>query len=469
MSAKGSVGMEIDLDRVPAREPGMSAYDLMLSESQERMLCVAHRGREKEVIDVFEKWGLHAEVVGKVTEGPRLVVTRFGHKEVDVESKAMTDGCPVQSLTIQEPEYFRQATDFAIDGLRHPEANVALLRLLEAPSLASKRWVYEQYDQQVQTQTALVAGEGDAAVIAPRGTRKGLALKIDGNARYVYFDPYVGGLLAVCEAARNVACVGARPLALTDGLNYGDPTRPHVYWQFERSVRGLADAAEALGLPVVSGNVSFFNESELGEILPTPMVGMLGLLEEAEQRVGSALLPEMEIGLLEYPRSVGPQRGLGAGSYLAEVLGIEDGRPEAPNLDGERNLAESLVALVGQGCISAAHDVSEGGLAVCLAEMAIGGRVGLEAEAVSRGCAASSLFGEFPGVVVVGYRKEDESRVRAALAPGIDFRRIGSTNGSESFRIIESGTVPIDGAVSQLVESYSQAIPNIILAESRGA
>jgi phosphoribosylformylglycinamidine synthase len=460
MSARGSVGMKIDLDLVPAREPGMSAYELMLSESQERMLCVAHRGREREVIEVFRKWGLEARVIGEVTEGTRVVVSRSGRKEVDVEAKAMTDGCPTQRPAAEEPEYYRRAGRFSIEGLAHPDPNEALLALLGSPDLASKRWVYEQFDQQVQTQTVLVAGVGDAAVIAPRGTKKGLALKIDGNARYVHFDPYVGGLLAVCEAARNVACVGARPLALTDGLNYGDPTRPHVYWQFERSVRGLADAAEALGLPVVSGNVSFFNESEMGEVLPTPMVGMLGLLEEAERRIGFGPGPGLELGLLECAPEPGPQRGLGAGSYLAEVLGIEDGRPEAPDLAGEKALAETLAALVSEGLLAAAHDSSEGGLAVCLAEMAIAGGVGIRAEAPARGGAAPDLFGEFPGVVAVAYRAEDGPKIRGLLNSGVSFRRVGSTDGSDSFRVVASDGTGISLSASKLAEVWARAVPS---------
>ena len=259
MSSKGDVGMDVDLDLVPMREQDMSGYELMLSESQERMLAVAEKGREQEVLDVFHKWGLKAVVIGHVTDNGIVTVKRHGQIEAQLDPKLLTDHCPVYSSKIEEPAYFKEAANFDPTDLEDKDLHQALLTLLADPNIASKRWVYEQYDQQVQTQTTLVAGAGDAAVLAPRGTKKGLAVKIDGNGLYTYLHPYRGGTLAVVEAARNVACTGARPVAVTDGLNFGNPQEPHVYWQFEQAVKGIADAAKAMGTPVISGNVSFYN------------------------------------------------------------------------------------------------------------------------------------------------------------------------------------------------------------------
>ncbi len=460
MAAKGGVGMMIDLDLVPMREEGMTAYELMLSESQERMLCVAYRGREQEVVDVFRKWDLHAVEIGQVTESG-LVIRRHGQVVVDAPAEAFTEGCPVRDLRGEEPEYHRRAREFRLDGIPETDLGEGLLTLLAAPSLASKGWVTEQYDQQVQTQTTLLPGDGDAAVLAPRGTGRGLAVAIDGNGRWVYLDPYAGGLLAVAEAARNVACTGARPRAATDGLNFGDPNQPHVFWQFERSVRGIADACEALGVPVVSGNVSFYNESELGEVLPTPMVGVMGVLEDAGQRLSSRWAEGMEVGLLWVPLETGPQQGLGASSYLAECHGIEDGVPLAPDLAGEAELFESLARLAEQGTIGAAHDVSEGGLAFALAEMAVGSGVGAEldvpASAPLGSRADAQAFGEVPGLVVVAYPKGHGPRVEGGVVGRVRFAPMGRVGGDRLEVVFPNGRLSV--AVHNLAQAYREAIP----------
>ncbi|MBL8039714.1 MAG: phosphoribosylformylglycinamidine synthase subunit PurL, partial [Chthonomonas sp.] len=262
MSSKGGVGMEIDLDLVPMRESDMSAYELMLSESQERMLAVATAGRVHEVLDICHKWGLNAVVIGRVVSEPVITVRRFGKIEAQIEPRWLTDHCPTYRTEPVIPEYHRKAQAWTPDSLPEVDLTEALLKLLASPNIASKRWVFEQYDQDVQTQTVRGPGAADAAVLAPRGTQKGLALKIDGNSRWVYLDPFVGGQLAVAEAARNVACTGAIPVAATDGLNFGNPELGHVYWQFEQAVLGIASACDALHTPVISGNVSFYNESD---------------------------------------------------------------------------------------------------------------------------------------------------------------------------------------------------------------
>lgn len=436
MSAKGSVGMEIDLDRVPMREADMTAYELMLSESQERMLCVAHRGREQEVIDVFEKWGIHAVVIGTVSDTGRVRVYRHGRLEADVDPKHLADHCPTYHSPSAEPAYAAAAREFSVDAVPVADLRSSLETLLSHPNLASKRWVFQQFDQQVQTQTRVLAGAADAAVLAPRGTKKGLAVKIDGNGLWTYLEPYVGGTLAVVEAARNVACTGALPAGVTDGLNFGSPQQPHVYWQFDRAVKGIADAAEALGTPVVSGNVSFYNQSDLGEILPTPMIGMVGILSDATKAIGMAPRPGDELAAVVVPLNTLPQQGLGASQYLSAVHSIEDGIPVMPNLEGEKALQHWLVDSVEQERLHAAHDVSEGGIAVTLAEMAIAGGVGVRADlgalatdGVERQDAL--CFGERPGVVVVAYAADGrESLSRSAEASGLSFLVLGEVENS---------------------------------------
>ena len=436
MAAKGDVGMEVDLDRVPMRESDMSAYELMLSESQERMLAVTAQGREHEVIDVFRKWGVHAVVIGHVTDTGVVRVRRHGRVEAEVKAKHLADECPTYRTEIREPEYHRRALAFDPTGLPDVDVDKALVTLLANPDIASKRWVFEQYDQDVQTQTALGPGAGDAAVMAPRGTEKGLALKVDGSGRQVYFDPYVGGVLAVAEAARNVACTGARPVAATDGLNFGNPQLPHVYWQFERAVKGIADAAEALGTPVISGNVSFYNESELGEVLPTPMIGVLGVLEHVAKRIGMAPRMGDRIGLLWIDQPV-RQGGLGASQFLAAVHGMDDGVPSPTDPAAERRLCHLLADLVEAGAITAAHDISEGGRAVTLSEMAIASGFGLEldlGEAMEafegQSTRAATWFGETPGRVVVSFAAEHGAAIAARAADsGIRMAPLGQVGG----------------------------------------
>jgi len=395
MASKGRVGMEIDLDKVPMRESDMTAYELMLSESQERMMAVAQLGREQEVIDIFRKWGTKAEIVGYVTDNHLLTVRRHGKIEAQLDPTLLTDHCPTYSTPPEEPEEFRRAASFDPSSYAlnlHDD----LLKVLAFPDITSKRWVYQQYDQQVQTQTAVVPGAGDAAVLAPRGTSKGIALSLDGNARWTLAHPYRGGLLAVAEAARNVACSGAVPKALTDGLNFGNPQTGRVYWQFDRAVKGIADAAEALGTPVISGNVSFYNESELGEVPPTPLIGAVGVLDSASSKLTIAPNGPADLFLISIPGVEIEQQGLGASSWLAAVHDREEGYPVAPDLAGEKRLHAFLSQGAAAGTLGSAHDVSDGGLAVVLAEIALTG--GLKVEAKLEGRPA---FGEVPGWVVV--------------------------------------------------------------------
>jgi phosphoribosylformylglycinamidine synthase len=319
--------------------------------------------------------------------------------------------------------------------------------------------VFEQYDQQVQTQTTLAFGDGDAAVIAPRGTAKGLSVKIDGNARYTYLHPYRGGKLAVVEAARNVACTGARPAAVTDGLNFGDPRQPHVYWQFEQAVRGIADAADAMGTPVISGNVSFYNESELGEVLPTPVIGTLGVMADASKRLSIAPPADCDLYLVSTPVTV-EQGGLGASSFLAYVHGIEDGFPEDPDVAGEKQLCEFLCRAAEVGAINSAHDLSDGGLAVAAAEIALkAGGVELRLQA-DPSAGASALYGEVPGRVLIGSNSWSQLEPLAQEA-GLSISKVGRTTHSASLSIA-LGDMELNWTASELGAAFEGAIPSIM-------
>lgn len=469
MSAKGGVGMEVDLDLVPAREDDMSAYELMLSESQERMLCVAHKGREQEVIDVFEKWGTHAVVIGQVTEGSEVIVRRNGVVEAQLPAKFLADECPTYRNELIEPDSHQANLAWKPDGLPDTDLNQALLKLLSAPTLASKRWVFRQYDQQVQTQTIVLPGQADAAVLAPRGTSKAIALAIDGNGVWTEQDPYVGGLLALVESARNVACTGAQPAGVTDGLNFGSPQNPKVYWQFERAVKGIADAAEALGTPVISGNVSFYNERSDGGILPSPMIGMAGILDNAEDRLTMAFpQQERQIFLLSCGVGFEHQQALGASSFLLEALGRQEGTPVQPNLEGERALHGFLVRCAKEKLVEAAHDVSEGGTVFALSEMCIAGKTGcrvqLDADAFqSAHLNVAAAFGEVPGFVVLVAAEGKAEALKGALPEGLKLDLIGQTAPKLGRLIVErKGRTLVDLNLDELVSVYETAIPSVM-------
>ncbi len=412
-TSKSGTGVEIELSLVPTREPNMTPYEIMLSESQERMLLYVQAGREEEVAQVFHKWGLNAVVIGRVIEEPVLRVRHHGEIAAEIPPDYLTKECPVYYLETAEPEYLHRAQQLDLHTLPEPtDWAHCLLKLLASPTIASKRWVYEQYDWLVGTQTVIPPGKGDASVLRIRGSERAIALKIDGNSRYCYLHPYRGGLIAVAEAARNVACTGAAPRAITDCLNFGNPQRPEIFYQFEQCVKGLADASEFFGTPVISGNVSFYNESELGAVYPTPTIGMLGILERAEYAVGAGFQQEGDVVLLVQPRGFEePLQGLGASEYLAVLHGLERGTPPDIHLEQERHLHQLLVALARARMVQSAHDLSEGGFAVALAESAMIGGLGARVELVPSAfgwCARTDakLFGEAQTRVLLSARLE---------------------------------------------------------------
>ena len=415
MSAKGGVGMQLELDLVHLREEAMTSYEIMLSESQERMLLVAESGHEAEVIKIFDKWDLPAIVIGNVTGDGKLTVNHEGRCDAVVppETCVLGGGAPVYRREGRVPAYLGSARVLDLSTMPEP-ANLGevLVKLLGRPSIASKRWVYDQYDSMVRTNTTLGPG-GDAAVVRVKGTKKALALATDCNARYVYLNPRRGAEIAVAEAARNVACVGATPLAITNCLNFGNPYDPEIYWQFEEAVRGIGEACRVLETPVTGGNVSFYNESPEGAVYPTPVIGMLGLLEDVETVVGNRFrVPGDRIILL------GENRGeLGGSEYVLMQTGRVAG--DAPSLDLriEKALQGLVLELIRGGLIRSAHDVAEGGLAVALAECCFAGSGGIGAEIEGLGLGAlrmdAELFGEDQSRVVVSC---DASNVAAILA-----------------------------------------------------
>jgi phosphoribosylformylglycinamidine synthase II len=369
MSARGESGMDVDLDRVPIRETGMSAYEILLSESQERMLVVVLKGKEEDIKKIFDKWDLHAEVIGEVIDGDRLIIRHKGSVVVDVspESLVLGGGAPVYVRETKRPDYLSITEAFAPASLSQPEnLTDVLVRLLRSPNIASKRWVYQQYDSMVRTNN-VVLSEADAAVVLIKEADRALALKTDCNGRYVYLNPRRGGMIAVAESARNVVCTGATPVAITNCLNFGNPYKPEVYWQFKEAVAGIGEACRALDTPVTGGNVSFYNESPTASVYPTPVIGMLGVIDDIKQITTAGFKDEGDIIIL-----LGDCRGeVGGSEYLSEIHGIVSG--DAPSLDlrAEKRLHTLCLDAIRSGLVKSAHDCSEGGLAVALAECCI--------------------------------------------------------------------------------------------------
>ncbi|MFQ5897708.1 MAG: phosphoribosylformylglycinamidine synthase subunit PurL [Candidatus Methylomirabilia bacterium] len=399
MPARAGTGIEIELSRVPQRERGMTPYDLMLSESQERMLLVVARGREEEVKRIFGKWELDAIEIGRVTDDGILRARMNSQVVAEVPVDALTAAAPAYEKPTVRPDWLDPL--LAFDPLVHPppaEYGQTLLTILAAPTVASKEWVWRQYDHQVGINTLVLPGS-DAAILRIKGTRKGIAMTTDGNGRYVFLDPFGGAAMAVAEAARNVTCSGARPLAVTDCLNFGSPERPEVLWQFAQAVDGIAAACRALDIPVVSGNVSFYNETAGRAVLPTPVVGMVGVLEEAEWRTTQWFKEEGERIALIGPDAV----SLGGSEYLWSLHGQLAGPLAALDLELERVAQAACRSAVEAGLVSAAHDCSEGGAAVALAEACLTGPmpVGAQVSLPLLRRADLTLFGEGPSRIVV--------------------------------------------------------------------
>ena len=461
MASASGTGIELDLDRVPQREKGMTPYELLLSESQERMLMVAKVGREDEVCAIFERWGLDAVVVGRVTDDGRMRITWQEHSVVDIPVAPVAHESPELDRPVREPadRLERQKLDLASLAPEDDPAG-ALRALLDSPNLGSKAWLYRQYDQLVQGNTLIGPG-GDAALVRIKRedgttTTKAVALSVDCNPRWCWLDPYQGAIAAVAEAARNVACTGARPIAMTNCLNFGNPEKPEIMWEFAEATRGMGDAARALGTPVVSGNVSLYNETSGRAIYPTPTMGVVGVIEDASRHAAAAF-PEAGLTVVLLGEN---REELGGSEWLALRRGLEAGAPPSVDLAHERRLAALLVDAVAAGSIVSAHDTADGGLAVALAECCFTGPapVGADIRLADALRPDALLFGETPGRVVVTTRDPD-ALLGAAERAGVPARQIGQTGGARLRVSAPAGPPWIDEEVSELKVIWERAIP----------
>ncbi len=437
MSARGGCGMKINLDSVPAREEGMTAYELMLSESQERMLMVVEKGKEREIFEIFRKWDLEIRNIGGVTSGGRVVVEHEGQQVADIPAHHLVlgGGAPVYRREAKEPGYIKQARAFDIGSLNHRvHLEEVLLKLLASPSIASKRWVFQQYDSMVRTNSLAIDGT-DAGVVLVKEANKALSLKTDCNSRYVYLNPWKGAAIAVAEAARNVVCTGGTPLAITNCLNFGNPYNPEIYWQFAEAVRGIGDACRAFGTPVTGGNVSFYNESREGPVYPTPVIGMLGLIDNPEHVTTSSFKDPGDRVLL-----LGETAGqLGGSEYLHRVHGVIAG--DAPEIDLEiaRSVHEACLEAIANRLVKSAHDCSDGGLAVAVAESCIQGSIGADLDLgvlTSTAGRVGALFGEDQSRIILTVEPSNvQALQRIASVHHVAITEIGKLGGTAiSFR-----------------------------------
>jgi phosphoribosylformylglycinamidine synthase subunit PurL len=475
MASRGGTGIEIDLAKVPQRESGMTPYEIMLSESQERMLLVAERGREREVLDVFKKWGLDAVVVGDVTDDGMLCVKNHGKVAAQIPAHPLAEEGPVYRRPIGQPP-LRHETEadwfsFAAEGT---DLTGNFLKLLASPAIASKRWVTEQYDTMVRTNTLAGPGASDAAVVRLKDPQTGkvkraLALSTDGNGRWCALNPRVGAMHAVAEAARNVACSGARPIAATNCLNFGSPEKPEVMWQFSETIDGLTVACTELGTPITGGNVSFYNETLGQSIYPTPVIGILGILDDANKilkiafrEAGDAIVlldgTSHEAGLLPFP---GVRQEFSSSEYSRTVAGIVAGEPPAIDLAGEKLLQELMVLLADESLLQSAHDLSDGGLCLTLAEclFASTAKLGAEIKLDDQTSGEFALFAEGGARAIVSVKPSLLGRtLEAAQKQGVMAREIGKVIQKPVLRIEYKGGAVVDSPVGILKDVWGSAL-----------
>jgi phosphoribosylformylglycinamidine synthase len=470
MASRGGLGIEMELARVPQREPGMTPYEMMLSESQERMLLVAERGREQEVLKVFAKWGLDAVEIGRVTEDGLVRVLHHAKAVAEIPAHALAEEGPVyqRPLAAPAPVTNERLVEFAAPGKNLTDNFRALLA---SPAIASKRYIWEQYDYMVRTNTLEGPGAGDAAVVRIKGTKRALALASDGNGRWCRLDPFVGAQHAVAEAARNVACSGAKPMAATNCLNFGSPEKPEVMWQFSRAIDGISEACIALEIPITGGNVSFYNETLGRSIDPTPVLGVLGMIENAPRALGMSFRAKGDAILLLDGNSsasssdVNAAKEFSSSEYARTMQGVEAGAPPSVNLPAEKRLITLLVALAREGQLQSAHDVSDGGVAVTLAESCFTSD-GLSAEISlsSKDPDELALFGERGARAVVSVTPENVAAVRRIAAQydvaAVEVGRVASGE----FRIELNGHAVVSAEVPSLADAWSGALGRLLNA-----
>ncbi|HET6893186.1 MAG TPA: phosphoribosylformylglycinamidine synthase subunit PurL [Pyrinomonadaceae bacterium] len=491
MAARAGTGIELDLSLVPQREEGMTAYEMLLSESQERMLIVAHAGREREVVDIFRKWDLDAVVIGRVRDTGRMEVIHHGETVADIPVELLTDKAPKYERPMAPPSKYERSLESPVkhdEPLTSPNSrsrsqisdsndltpNEALLKLLESPNIASKHWVYRQYDHMVRTNTAVLPG-ADAAVVRIKETRRAVAMTLDGNGRYCAANPREGAKLIVAEAARNIVCVGARPLAITNCLNFGSPERPQVMWSFSEVIDGMAEACRAFNSPVVSGNVSFYNETEGRGILPTPVIGMIGLVEDVHRVVQSGFKNEGDV--IALLGTTGDD--LSVSEYTATVTGLSGkgllatGDVPRLNLDLERAVQAACLEAAEEGLLQSAHDCADGGLAVALAECcfsslnrpAIGAEVDLDGSLP----ATTMLFSESPSRIIISLERNSQKAIEEIAARAhCPFTVLGSVGGAH-LQVRVNGNEAINAKVEGLELAWRNSLSEKLQAEALAA
>ncbi len=455
MSAKSGTGMRIDLDKVPLRQPDMKDWEILLSESQERMLVVVEKGKEALVEEIFEKWDLTFAQIGEVTDTARVQYFMHGTLCADIpaDSLVLGGGAPVYHREYTQPEYFKLIEAFNPKNIIEPKDLVTISRkMLALPNIASKRWIYRQYDSMVGTINQSTNKASDAAIVAIRNSEKSLALTVDCNARYVHANPRVGAAIAVCEAARNIVCSGAEPIAITNCLNFGNPYNPEVYFQFVESINGIKDACLKLGTPVTGGNVSFYNQSTIDgtAVFPTPTIGMVGILEKQEHHTALGFQNEGDAILLLGPIT----EDLNSSQYLVHLHQVEHSPAPYFDLETEYHVQQALLALIQDGKVISAHDVSEGGLFVTLMESAMDKNLGFEVFIPSAIRKDAFLFGEGQSRIVISCRANDALAIKSSLADkGIDAMELGMISGKDA--IINNECF---GSIEELAHIYNTAI-----------
>ncbi|HTN47758.1 MAG TPA: phosphoribosylformylglycinamidine synthase subunit PurL [Flavipsychrobacter sp.] len=452
MSAKGEHGMNIHLDKVPTRQSNMKPWEMLLSESQERMLIVVKKGREQEILDIFTRWDIHCVEIGDVTEDGNLRYYMNGELIADVpaESLVLGGGAPVYNREYTEPKYFEEINKFNPDSIAVPsDLQDVAYQIIRLPNIASKRWVYEQYDSMVGTGNTHTNEPSDAAVIRVHGTEKGLACTTDCNSRYVFADPKAGAMIAVCEAARNIVCSGGIPVAITNCLNFGNPYNPEVYYQFVQAIIGMGDACTKLGTPVTGGNVSFYNQSEDGPVYPTPTIGMVGVLDTMDQKMSMFFKNEGDVIYL-----LGEMRNdINCSEYLHHIQGVTHSPAPHFDLDEEYDLQETVIKLIREKNIVSAHDISEGGLFVTLVESCMQRNMGFEITTSDLVRKDAFLFGEAQSRVVVSVPVSLAVEFESSLNSQ-KFSRLGTVKGD--------GHIRIDGADWGNIKGWKQAYDEAI-------
>lgn len=453
MASKAGMGIEMNLDLVPQREAGMTAYEMMLSESQERMLLVIEKGREQEIRDLFLRYGLEATSVGRVTDDKMLRLLHKGEVVADVPADALAEEAPVYHKPSSEPEYYREFQRLEEEIPNVEDYHAAFLKLLQQPTIASKEWVYNQYDYMVRTNTVVAPGS-DAAVVRIRGTRKALAMTTDCNSRYLYLDPEIGGKIAVAEAARNIICSGAEPLAITDCLNFGNPEKPEIFWQIEKAADGISEACQVLGTPVIGGNVSLYNETNGTAVYPTPVIGMVGLVEDLDHITTQSFKNPGD--LIYVLGETGSDFG---GSELQKLMyGEIFGKAPAIDIDLEQKRQGQILTAIRAGLISSAHDVSEGGLAIALSECLMGTK-GLGACVNLAGEAVTALFSETQSRFIVSVKKENKEAFENLV---IDALLAGVVTDSSILTIFSNDKPLVEANVQELETVWKGAIPCLL-------